>query len=462
MLDKDFFFKNLVTVCSLSTGYGEESRLHKILVPYLESKGFEVKTGAEVEPGNKISLDSIYATRIIDGQPAEIMFNAHMDVIQKKGDMPFRLQEKPLKEIAALCDGGIVKLVPNIRYDKNIAAYNARLRKIKAFKDAGIDHEIVKNGDFLYAVDSVIGGDDRCGIVAVMGLVEDYPYSCKVLFTTGEETGKGANNTWAGFYDGVKFSFTIDRKDYADFVKSINGRQLQSEEFRKFMVERGNKYKGDKVKVVEGAGADAYAIAKHVPEAFNCSAGYYEPHCKDEYINVDHLYSTYLWMLDTALEIKKQNIEPCPKPVVKESTYTQYCYTPYGEGGLYSNSNFSKKYLSSLPIILQTVYYFGDDVYISEINTNKEVPSGDCYKITQKFTLKKDCKVIECVIIRSMTTGLTYTIDKDDLDINKGDIKDISHSSELSSEETLAKIKKIVGQSVKLKKPKNGMSVDMF
>lgn len=132
-----------------------------------------------------------------------------------------------------------------------------------------------------------IGGDDRCGVYAILKILGKVsPRKPYVLFTTNEESGmSGATKAAKDLKDlvgDVKFLVEIDRKGEDDCVFYSCG----NEEFKKFIETFG-------FKTAWGSASD---ISRLAPAwnlaATNLSSGYYNAHSKEEFVMVSHLEKT--------------------------------------------------------------------------------------------------------------------------------------------------------------------------
>lgn len=127
-----------------------------------------------------------------------------------------------------------------------------------------------------------IGGDDRCGVYAVLKICEQFkPY---VLFTRDEEIGcQGAQKFTKDFEElPVNFIIEIDRRGNNQVVFYSCG----NKEFQDYIL---------------GFGFDkqigSYSDVKYISEYYdiagcNLSAGYYNEHTTTEHIYIDHLFNT--------------------------------------------------------------------------------------------------------------------------------------------------------------------------
>jgi len=146
----------------------------------------------------------------------------------------------------------------------------------------------------------VLGGDDKCGIsVALQVAKENISMPMKILFTTGEETGcigiKHFCKTNSNWFKNVKYSLTVDRRYGDNLITYACGKWNCSLEFASEITKQGI-LSGIMVKNEIGTVADTIHIRDHVKECVNMSAGYYNPHSCDEYIQFDEMIQIKDWV----------------------------------------------------------------------------------------------------------------------------------------------------------------------
>lgn len=141
--------------------------------------------------------------------------------------------------------------------------------------------------EFVYIGDKVgspqgIGGDDRCGVYAILKIIEHH--NCSVLFCEDEEIGcVGAQKfTQHKIIEGLEFNYMIelDRKGNNDAVFY----ECDNTDFEDFITKEGD-WKTD-----WGSFSDISIVAPIVGcAAVNLSCGYYKAHTLDEYVNLNEL-----------------------------------------------------------------------------------------------------------------------------------------------------------------------------
>ena len=144
--------------------------------------------------------------------------------------------------------------------------------------------EIIYNEevDLLYNPDGILGGDDRCGIYAILKLLEQYrPY---ILFTEDEEIGcVGAKKAVLKISKpDVKYIIEFDRAGKDDCVFY----ECDNKSFINYVEKYG-------FKIEEGTYSDISILGKSWNIAsVNLSSGYYNEHTKDEYVILNELEKT--------------------------------------------------------------------------------------------------------------------------------------------------------------------------
>ena len=166
-----------------------------------------------------------------------------------------------------------------------------------------------------------IGGDDRCGVYALVTLYDSVPKEGKpwLLFTCDEETGAhGAYQFSEDFFDGLlppdiarlKLLIELDRKGERDAVYY----ECENPDLENYITSKG-------FETAWGSFSDISVLAPDLGiAAVNLSVGYYNAHTQHEYINLKHLEATiarvkgilhdvadssfprYTYMTDTASE----------------------------------------------------------------------------------------------------------------------------------------------------------------
>ena len=154
-----------------------------------------------------------------------------------------------------------------------------------------------------------IGGDDRCGVFALLKAYESAQIKPFLLFTCDEEIGGiGASYFCDCFHskllpsdlDKLKLIIEIDRKGFNDAVYY----DCNNPDFENYISSKG-------FKTAIGSFSDISIIAPELGiAAVNLSSGYYNPHTLHEFIHLQHLYST----IDKVVEIiAESNLETFPK-----------------------------------------------------------------------------------------------------------------------------------------------------
>ncbi len=151
-----------------------------------------------------------------------------------------------------------------------------------------------------------IGGDDRCGVYALVQVYEISSIKPWLLFTCDEEIGGiGARmfctnhkeNKLPKEIDGLKLLIEIDRRGKNDAVYY----DCDNQNFEKYITNKG-------FKTAYGSFSDISYIAPELGiAAVNLSSGYYNAHTLHEYINKKYLNSTIQKVTEIVADTTKSN-----------------------------------------------------------------------------------------------------------------------------------------------------------
>ena len=159
-----------------------------------------------------------------------------------------------------------------------------------------------------------IGGDDKVGIFIALQCLELFD-NIKLAFFRDEETGcEGSYNADFDFFNDCNFVLQCDRKGNGDFVTNAGGIELSSSEFQADILPV---LSGFGYKYANGMMTDVMALKEC---GINCSmanisCGYYNPHCCNEFVNLQDVENCLL-MVQTIVQEFGGNSYP--------HSYTQY------------------------------------------------------------------------------------------------------------------------------------------
>lgn len=176
-------------------------------------------------------------------------------------------------------------------------------------------HETALNYIFAYSEDEGfqqvgVGGDDKCGIIACLELLTRLKVVKCVFFLDEEQGCKGSAVGRLEFFDDCRYVIQIDRKGHDDIIIKGSGTELCSKEFEELLKTIGTKYD---YKPTTGATTDVVKLKDRGLKisACNLSAGYYNPHTKQEYIDADALLNC----IDFCIAISRiKTVYPHTKP----------------------------------------------------------------------------------------------------------------------------------------------------
>jgi putative aminopeptidase FrvX len=224
---------NLMELFNLYSPSGHEEQTRNYICKHLKKIGIPFNTDSG---GNVYSL--FY--------PNKPLLSAHMDTVQRFPQMLFESKKHLIVESSE--DG-----------------YNY----------------IHSGGSF------VIGADDKCGIYAILELLEAFPQT-NFLFSTGEEVGAKGAHYFCNTQDLslVSYGLVLDRHGYYDIVCSNNG--YGTKEFENILTAIGEPWA---MKPARGIFSDCNVLNSQISCA-NISIGYENAHSHNEWCCVEGVNHT--------------------------------------------------------------------------------------------------------------------------------------------------------------------------
>jgi len=156
--------------------------------------------------------------------------------------------------------------------------------------------------------DTGLGGDDKCGIIAILEILKTND-DINAIFTVDEEIGGiGARGIKKSQIANVQYFIEIDRRDKNDLANTIYGEQIASYDFLDDIGDLIDKYGFE---LTDGAYSDVLdlSITSNI-SSINLSAGYYNPHTKDEYVILKELQNTINFVEEILKTTTKKYILP--------------------------------------------------------------------------------------------------------------------------------------------------------
>lgn len=179
-----------------------------------------------------------------------------------------------------------------------------------------------------------VGGDDKCGIIACLEMLEsDIP--CKCIFFRDEERGcAGSNKFNAKSLKDDLFCIEIDRRGANDLVFSACRGEMCNEEF-KARVKRAFPHGVE----ARGSLTDVCVLGDAGINMMYISGGYYRPHTDKEYVVLPEL--------ELNIECLKKLAKDILENPLKDKTYKRsvmsYGYSYYSKQGGNKNEKASKQ-----------------------------------------------------------------------------------------------------------------------
>jgi acetylornithine deacetylase/succinyl-diaminopimelate desuccinylase-like protein len=229
----------------------------------------------------------------------------------------------------------------DVEGDKRILL-NAHMDTVGSAAPDIVVEKVEGKGTVLYSSNNqVIGGDDKCGVFAVLRIISnkaiDTPLSG--LLTVSEETGcigaRHAMDNHADKFSDIVFNITIDRNGNTDIITQNSDYKLCSDEMDVILAEWGKDFSLD---TTSGSISDVSEIVSTLDiNGINLFAGYYNAHTGKEHIIMEHLYESIAFTKFILPKLHKHFTDN-PDFVKFEATRAYSNYT-YGRGA-YSWDNY--------------------------------------------------------------------------------------------------------------------------
>lgn len=247
----------------------------------------------------------------------------------------------------------------------NITVTNSDVEEVPAFcchldtiHTKEPDPELIKNDILISLNGGGIGGDDKCGIIACLELINS-GIPCKVIFFRDEESGcKGSGKYDAKSLAKNKYLIEIDRKGGTDLIFKSGSRILCDDKFKEEIISffpHGEE--------AHGIMTDVNVLGDAGINMLNISAGYYNPHHNNEYVVLSELERNI-----ECLKFMAQNYGEGREYKREEEKYESYrsnqtsLYESYGNyptyWGQYNNDNYD---MYGQPLSSDTESYDSDD-----------------------------------------------------------------------------------------------------
>jgi hypothetical protein len=198
---------------------------------------------------------------------------------------------------------------------------------------------IYQNG-WIYATSkkaTCLGGDDRCGILCLLHLIE-HKIPGTYIFHIGEEKGLIGARELEKTFDFSNFDRAIefDRRGENSVITEMGVVKTCSDDFAEALCkELGLGYKPDNT----GISTDTRAYEEKVPECTNISVGYRNEHTSNEVINADFLIND---LLTSIIKIDWESLPTKRDPKANNKTYSTYTYN--GSKHTYSDYYYDRDY----------------------------------------------------------------------------------------------------------------------
>lgn len=200
--------------------------------------------------------------------------------------------------------------------EKNIPAFCCHLDTVhKNEPELELVHDIL----LISTNDEGVGGDDKCGIVACLELLQSVP--CKCIFFRDEERGcQGSHDFDTESLKDNLFCIEIDRRGARDLIFDGSNGEMCGKEFQ----DRVKKF-FPHCSPTKGGLTDVCVLGNAGINMMNLSAGYYKPHTAKEYVVLPELQTNINCLRLLAMDIMKNPLKN--KNYERRTTY----YATWGD-----------------------------------------------------------------------------------------------------------------------------------
>ena len=177
---------------------------------------------------------------------------------------------------------------------------------------------------------SCLGGDDRCGMLCLIHLIEN-KIPGTYIFHVGEEKGTIGASAIKKDFDLSKFKRAVefDRRDITSVITEMGVTRTCSDTFGKALADQlKNNFRLDNT----GVFTDVGKYSEIIPEVTNLSVGYYNEHTSKEKINAKWLIGKFL---PAILKVDWENLPIERNP--KDESNKKYHYHHGYYGGHYDD-----------------------------------------------------------------------------------------------------------------------------
>ena len=194
----------------------------------------------------------------------------------------------------------------------------------------------------------VIGGDDKCGVFAVLKLITDKDFHIPLtgLLTVAEETGcngvRHAMSHHKDYFADCIFWVTVDRRGNDEIITTNSDYQLSSDEIIEVLDNLDDNWKSATGSISDvSEGVDSLHI-----NGINLAAGYYNAHTGSEYVSLNDLTNSVGFLKQILIPQMQRHLSTNRDQIEYEPKSARSYY--YGGYGVSAYNNYytgsSKKY----------------------------------------------------------------------------------------------------------------------
>jgi tripeptide aminopeptidase len=213
-----------------------------------------------------------------------------------------RVRDYVVEKLMPLVDHLTIDRAGNILAEKTYKTGHGPVILLNAHLDTVYeiekDREIIKKGKIWSSNKGILGADDRAGVAVllhiaqVLHLSSTFNGKVKFIFTVEEECGLiGANEVDDYFLWNTDAAIVVDRRGTGDIVTSCGGFvPFCHPDYGAFLEDVATNEGLNYWKTTPGGSSDTWVWAMHGIQSVNLSAGYFNEHTEQEFLDVEACY----------------------------------------------------------------------------------------------------------------------------------------------------------------------------
>jgi len=212
------------------------------------------------------------------------------------------------------------------------------------------------------------GGDDKCGVYAVMYMLERIK-NIKAVFFTQEESGLiGSGSIDHAFFSNVGHIIQLDRWGRGDFIDVYGGEPTVSTEYKYIAEPVLKRYGYDSTEGLITDSINLWSSDVGV-SCVNVSCGYYQHHTDKEFIDLNELYNSLLLTYDLIVALGTSRYESKGTPMGYGSynqKWSSYSYRDDYDYSYLTGTTSAVKIRVDEDLFFASADYIGIDIFTDD------------------------------------------------------------------------------------------------